>query len=531
MTKSKDVFVVGTADEITIDPKDVPWWTSSRLGLAVLGFFGFVNLYALRFNLSVAIVCMVNGTAVRLNSKEDTNSVNNTSSGSADQHFESSCGLIAADTNATIVREFQDGDILWDKTTQGLILGSFFWGYLATQIPGGWFAIKFGGRRVLGLCMALCSLCTFLTPIAAQTSYIFLMVIRIILGIGSGTVFPAMHTMWGKWAPPLERSKLTAFTYAGAQAGIVMIFPIASLLCKYGFAGGWPSIFYISGILSSVWVVLWMLLTSDTPEEHSRISPVEKLYIRQCLQKTAHKEEPGKKLNVPWKSIFTSMPVYAIVVSNIACDWGGYTLLTNIPTYMNEVLKLDITSNGLYSALPYIGFWGIINISGVLADLAQKCLSATFTRKLFDISGKVIPGLLLIGLGYLDCTMKGLAIALLILGVSASGFQYSGFLINHMDIAPAYAGILFGISNSAGAITGFISPAVVGLITDKGQSQSEWQIVFYVAAAIYLTSALFYLVFGSAELQEWAMEEKCLEVKINMLEKGGEDKTEKDQEV
>ena len=50
---------------------------------------------------------MVNGTAVRLNSKEDTSSVNNTSSGSVDQHFESSCGLIAADTNATIVREFQ----------------------------------------------------------------------------------------------------------------------------------------------------------------------------------------------------------------------------------------------------------------------------------------------------------------------------------------------------------------------------------------------------------------------------------------
>ena len=46
--------------------------------------------------------------------------------------------------------------------------------------------------------------------------------------------------------------------------------------------------------------------------------------------------------------------------------------------------------NGLYSALPYIGFWGIINISGVLADLAQKCLSATFTRKLFDISGTSI---------------------------------------------------------------------------------------------------------------------------------------------
>lgn len=89
----------------------------------------------------------------------------------------------------------------------------------------------------------------------------------------------------------------------------------------------------------------------------------------------------------------------------------------------------------------------------------QKCI-VLFT-------GKVTPGLLLIGLGHLDCTMKGLAIALLALGVSLSGFQYSGFLINHMDIAPAYAGILFGISNSAGATMGFISPAVVGLITEK----------------------------------------------------------------
>lgn len=46
------------------------------------------------------------------------------------------------------------------------------------------------------------------------------------------------------------------------------------------------------------------------------------------------------------------MPVYAIIVSNIACDWGGYTLLTNIPTYMKEVLKLDITSVSISIGYP-----------------------------------------------------------------------------------------------------------------------------------------------------------------------------------
>ena len=74
---------------------------------------------------------------------------------------------------------------------------------------------------------------------------------------------------------------------------------------------------------------------------------------------------------------------------------------------------------------------------------------------------------MLIGLGYVDCTTPALAIVLLTLAVSLTGFQYSGFLINHVDIAPQYAGILFGISNSIAAVTGFISPAVVGIITKE----------------------------------------------------------------
>ena len=80
---------------------------------------------------------------------------------------------------------FQDGEFVWDKIVQGLILGSFFWGYLVTQIPGGWIATKFGGKKVYGISMLVACVATFVTPIAAQTSYIFLMVLRIILGICS----------------------------------------------------------------------------------------------------------------------------------------------------------------------------------------------------------------------------------------------------------------------------------------------------------------------------------------------------------
>ena len=77
----------------------------------------------------------------------------------------------------------------------------------------------------------------------------------------------------------------------------------------------------------------------------------------------------------------------------------------------------------------------------------------------------IVPAIMLIILGYIDCTQPGAAVTLLVLGVSLTGFQYSGWVVNHMDIAPAFAGILFGISNSIAAVTGFLSPVVVNVIT------------------------------------------------------------------
>jgi len=37
--------------------------------------------------------------------------------------------------------------------------------------------------------------------------------------------------------------------------------------------------------------------------------------------------------------------------------------------------------------------------------------------------------------------------------------------VNHLDIAPRYAGILMGISNGVGTLSGMICPIVVEMIT------------------------------------------------------------------
>ncbi len=52
------------------------------------------------------------------------------------------------------------------------------------------------------------------------------------------------------------------------------------------------------------------------------------------------------------------------------------------------------------------------------------------------------------------------AVLLLSVAVGSTGFSLAGFNINHLDIAPRFAGILMGITNTAGTIPGFVGPVV-----------------------------------------------------------------------
>lgn len=79
----------------------------------------------------------------------------------------------------------QDGNIEWDKKTQGMVLGSFFWGYLASQIPAGWLATRIGGKWLFGVAMLVAALLTIITPVVAENTFVGLMVVRILLGAAS----------------------------------------------------------------------------------------------------------------------------------------------------------------------------------------------------------------------------------------------------------------------------------------------------------------------------------------------------------
>jgi ACS family sodium-dependent inorganic phosphate cotransporter len=93
----------------------------------------------------------------------------------------------------------------WDDKTKGLVLSSFFIGYMAFMPLAGWLANRYGGRRVLGYAVLWWSLWTLLTPPAAALSSGALLFARIAMGLGEAATFPAIYNLYGHWVLPQER--------------------------------------------------------------------------------------------------------------------------------------------------------------------------------------------------------------------------------------------------------------------------------------------------------------------------------------
>jgi MFS transporter, ACS family, solute carrier family 17 (sodium-dependent inorganic phosphate cotransporter), other len=77
----------------------------------------------------------------------------------------------------------------WDENQKQMIFGSFFWGYVLTELPGGRLAELVGGHRVFGHSMFWASVITLLTPAIAHMGFIAMVVQRVFLGFMLGGNF------------------------------------------------------------------------------------------------------------------------------------------------------------------------------------------------------------------------------------------------------------------------------------------------------------------------------------------------------
>ncbi|KAL0113306.1 hypothetical protein PUN28_012454 [Cardiocondyla obscurior] len=229
-------------------------------------------------------------------------------------------------------------DYKWNKLQKDLLLSSYFWGHLVTQIPFGYFADIWSSQKIFAFGAIICGVFNMLIPVAARfTDLEGVIVCRIGMGLTMAGLLPCTQSLLSKWAPPAERSRLGTFSYSGGQFGTVITLIVAGVLAESSL--GWPSIFYMLGALAIVWGIAFLWFGADSPSVHRSISQEERMYIEESLKTSEAERNEKKKIKTPWKEIFTSKPMWAIIIAHSAQNWGYVTLLTEIPSYMSGVMK------------------------------------------------------------------------------------------------------------------------------------------------------------------------------------------------
>ena len=373
----------------------------------------------------------------------------------------------------------------WSQTEKGLVLSSFFVGYMLFMYASSWLAKRYGGRNVLGLAVIAWSAFTLLTPPAAAVSIPLLIAARICMGLGEAAIFPAAVELYSRWIPVTERTRAMARLLSGIPMGTVVgLMATGWIISRWH----WSMAFYSFGVLGLVWAVVWFARVANDPATDPRISAGERSMIERMQL------ESGARDTLPIGQLLRLPAVWSMVAAHFATTWTLYVLISWLPSYFREVQGLSIANSGLFSAAPWLAMFVVTNLGANVSDrMIRGGASLTRTRKLMQCLGLVGSAAFL--LATRDVHSPGLALALLCGAAGMLGFAWSGYAPNGLDLSPRHAAQLTGISNTIATIPGIVGVAATGWLVDATGTYSA---AFVLTAAVSGVGALAYVALFEA---------------------------------
>nr|CAD7450183.1 unnamed protein product [Timema bartmani] len=230
-----------------------------------------------------------------------------------------------------------------------------------------------------------------------------------------GPFMPANMALFASWLPPQERARLSGIIFSASNIGSLISMGISG---KMASTFGWESLFYVYGVLTALWCVLWMFFAHESPETHPWISDEEKEYIVSNTKKVA------------------------------------------IASYI--------------TALPYLAGWLSNVLSGITSQwLRQKGYVSHMTAyRVFNGIAALGPALCLLIITQVGCDSVSIII-LFTITLLFNGSYFGGSMLGTMDLGVNFAGTMAGISGTITGVTGIIAPTIVGAVTNNHVSKTN----------------------------------------------------------
>ena len=300
-------------------------------------------------------------------------------------------------------------------------------------LPGGLLIAKIGSRRAMTLAGFLMS-SHLLTPFI--DSFLFLVVVRLIFGMGVAITIPATSAIIVEWFKPNELPLLNGINECGralgVSAGVLIAVPLSNII-------GWNMTLFSFGLIPLAGTFIW-LIGGSSKETTANSEPT--LSIRD---------------NIPLM-VNRNTLLLALGMGGAFAVFIGFS--SWLPAYYSETREMTPEqAASLVAMMPLVA-----GLSNPLSGLLQSKLGRRKPMLIF--SGLILP-LLALGAFLLE---NDIIVTICVMGLGAT---FSIFIIAALTIPMELPGV--GISQVAivtatiltmGNFAGVISPIFVGSLTD-----------------------------------------------------------------
>ncbi len=279
------------------------------------------------------------------------------------------------------------------------------------------------------------------------------------VGMAEAAMIPAGLKASSEWFPAKERSIAVGYFNVGSSIGGMIAPPLVVWAIV---AHSWEMAFIITGVLSLIWAICWLLFYKH-PKDQKKLSQEERRYILEG-QEAQHQTSNAKKMSA-WQ-ILRNRQFWGIALPRFLAEpaWGTFNAW--IPLFMFKAYGFNLKEIAMFAWMPMLfADLGCI-VGGYLPPLFQKYFKVNLivSRKLVVTMGAV----LMIGPGMIGLfTSPYAAIALLCVGgfahqaLSGALITLSSDVFGRNEVATAN-----GLTGMAAWTASTLFALVVGALAD-----------------------------------------------------------------
>lgn len=298
---------------------------------------------------------------------------------------------------------------------------------------------------------------------------------RFSLGFGESGNFPVAIKSVAEWFPQKERSLATGIFNSGTNLGAILA-PLAVPWIVHLFHGNWHAGFLITGVFSTVWIILWLAYYRK-PAEHPSLGRAELQYINEGTV-------DAPKPTTPWIKLFAYRQAWAFMVGKFLIDPIWWFYLFWLPSYFTTKFHLTLSTLGLPLVIVYTAATvGSIFGGWLPAPFLKLGMPVTRARmaSMLTCACAVIP-IFVVAYLHNEWAVIGL---LSLATASHQGFSANLFTTVSDMFPRSEVASVTGIGGTAGALGGVLIAYIAGHVL---QYLHTYAPLFFIAASAYIVA-------------------------------------------